>query len=483
MMGKGEPAVEIEGLTCTYAGGRRGPQPPALRNISLTVSTGEFVLLVGQSGSGKSTLLRCIDGLIPHSHRGRMEGQVVVAEMDTRRHQVCELARKVGTVFQNPEHQLFSEEVESELAFGPEQLGVEASLIGERIARAVEATGIGHLMDRQVDELSWGERQRLAIASVLAMEPEILLLDEPISGLDEDGAHRLVATLMRLKREEGLTVIVAEHRFEYFLSACTRIIALEAGAIVYDGSPEGFAGETVVSPDLSGLAGPSAPPLLTFEDLFYTYPGKTRPALDGVNLTVGTGEVVVLTGPNGSGKTTLLRHANGLLQPDHGRVIVGGREIAGRPVAEVAAEVGYLPQHTDAQLFAETVGEEIAFAPENLRFSEDRKENCIAQAMTALGLTAIGLDARPLALSVGEKQRVAIASILSMETPVIVLDEPTLGLDAERKKKLAAVLRKYAAEGRGVLVSTHDRQFAAMLGGREASIRNGRIVSPQEGGQ
>lgn len=485
MKERSEPAVEIEGLTCTYPAGRRGPQPPALRNISLTVRTGEFVLLVGQSGSGKSTLLRCIDGLVPHAHRGRMEGRVIVAGMDTRRHQVCELARKVGTVFQNPEHQLFSEEVESELAFGPEQLGIEAELIGERVVRAVEETGIGNLMDRKVDELSWGERQRLAIASVLAMEPEILLLDEPISGLDEDGAHRLVATLTHLNREEGLTVIIAEHRFEHFLSTCTRTVALDEGAIVYDGSPEGFVREKAASQALTEtrIAGPSEPPLLTFEDLSYTYPGKTRPALDGVSLTVGAGEVVVLTGPNGSGKTTLLRHANGLLQPDRGRVIAGGRDIAGRPVAEVAAEVGYLPQHTDAQLFAETVGEEIAFAPENLGFSEEQKEDCTARAMDALGLTAIGRDARPLALSVGEKQRVAIASILSMETSVVVLDEPTLGLDAERKKKLAAVLRKYAAEGRGVLVSTHDRQFAAMLGGREISIRNGRIVSPQEGGQ
>jgi len=480
-----DPVVRIEGLTCAYPPGRRGSQPPALHALSLTIRTGEFVLLVGQSGSGKSTLLRCINGLVPHSHRGKMEGMVVVAGMDTRQHQICEIARTVGTVFQNPEHQLFSGEVESELAFGPEQLGVEAALIGERIARAAEATGIGHLIGREVNELSWGERQRLAIASVLAMEPEILLLDEPVSGLDAEGAKRLVATLTRLNREEGLTVIVAEHRFEWFLPVCSRTVSLEAGAIVYDGSPAGFVQAKTAPPSQNDTppAGSGAQPLLVFKDITYTYPGKKSPALDGASLAVGAGEVVVLTGPNGSGKTTLLRHANGLLQPDRGRVIVMGREIAGRPVAEVAAEVGYLPQHADAQLFAETVGEEIAFAPENLGFSEERKEDCTARTMAGLELTAIGREARPLALSVGEKQRVAIASIFSMETPIVVLDEPTLGLDAGRKKELAAILKGYAEKGRGILVSTHDPHFAAMLGGRKVSIKNGRILPPGGDGQ
>lgn len=476
-----EPAVRIEGLTCTYPPGRRGPQPPALRDLSLTIWPGEFVLLVGQSGSGKSTLLRCVNGLIPHSHQGRMDGTVVVAGMDTRQREVCEIARKVGTVFQNPEHQLFSGDVESELAFGPEHLGIDAALIRERVTRAAEATGIGHLMGREENELSWGERQRLAIASVLAMEPTILLLDEPVSGLDADGAGRLIATLTRLNQEEGLTVIVAEHRFERFLPACSRFIALEAGAIVYEGPPAGFAraNSPHPAPDLTLPEGPGTPALV-FEEIAFTYPGKDRPVLEGVSLTVRAGEIVVLTGPNGSGKTTLLRHANGLLQPDRGRVIVMGRAIAGQPVAAVAAEVGYLPQHADTHLFAETVEEEIAFAPENLGFSSDKKEDCIARTIEGLGLAAIGRQARPLALSVGEKQRVAIASIFAMDTPVIVLDEPTLGLDAGRKRDLAAILRGYAEQGRGVLVSTHDTGFASLLGGRQVSLRNGRIAAEEE---
>jgi len=410
-----------------------------------------------------------------------MDGTVVVTRMDTRQREVCEIARKVGTVFQNPEHQLFSGDVESELAFGPEHLGVDAALIRERVARAAEATGIGHLMGREENELSWGERQRLAIASVLAMEPTILLLDEPVSGLDEDGAWRLIATLTRLNQEEGLTVIVAEHRFDRFLPACSRLIALEAGAIVYDGPPAGFAraNEPHPAPDLT-LPGGHGTPALVFEEIAFTYPEKDRPALDGVSLTVRAGEIVVLTGPNGSGKTTLLRHANGLLQPDRGRVIVMGRAIAGQPVAAVAAEVGYLPQHADTHLFAETVEEEIAFAPKNLGFSSKKKEDCIARAIEGLGLAAIGRQAMPLALSVGEKQRVAIASILAMETPAIVLDEPTLGLDAGRKRELAAILRGYAEQGRGVLVSTHDAGFASLLGGRQVSLRNGRIASEEE---
>jgi energy-coupling factor transport system ATP-binding protein len=482
-MTRSEPAVRIEGITCTYPQGRRGPQPPALRDLSLTIQAGEFVLLVGQSGSGKSTLLRCINGLIPHSHRGRMAGRVVVAGMETREHQVCEIARTVGTVFQNPEHQLFSGDVESELAFGPEHLGVEPERIRERIARAAEATGIGHLMNREENELSWGERQRLAISSVLAMEPDLLLLDEPVSGLDAEAAGRLVDTLTRLNQEEGLTVIVAEHRFERFLPVCSRLIVLEAGTIAYDGPPAEFAQAKapLPTPILTLPQGPETP-ALAFEEIAFTYPGKDHPVLEGASLTVRAGETVVLTGPNGSGKTTLLRHANGLLQPDRGRVIVMGRTIAGRPVTGVAAEVGYLPQHADTHLFAETVEEEIAFAPENLGFSDEKKEDCIAQAIEGLGLAAIGRQARPLALSVGEKQRVAIASIFAMETPVIVLDEPTLGLDPGRKRELAAILREYAHQGRGILVSTHDAGFAALLGGRIVTLRDGRIVSAEEEG-
>ncbi|WP_449405522.1 ATP-binding cassette domain-containing protein [Methanofollis aquaemaris] len=310
------------------------------------------------------------------------------------------------------------------------------------------------------------------------MHPKILLLDEPTSGIDQSGAGHLVSVLKRLNEEIGLTIVVAEHRYEHFSRVCSRLVSIQDGTVCYDGLP--------VRPDLqvserdqgsaTGADVPDRPPLLSFEGIVYTYPGAARPALNGATLLVHAGEVVVLAGPNGSGKSTLLRHANGLLTPDRGTVKVGKEEIRGKSVAEIASSVGFLAQHADTQLFAETIGDEISFAPENLGFSPEKKEASVSRVMGALGLDRIGRFAHPLNLSVGEKQRVAIAGILAMETPVLVLDEPTLGLDPARKAGLAEGLRRFAREGKAVLVTTHDHEFATLLDGREVKMQDGRVV-------
>ncbi|WP_425515764.1 ATP-binding cassette domain-containing protein [Methanofollis formosanus] len=311
------------------------------------------------------------------------------------------------------------------------------------------------------------------------MRPSVLLLDEPTSGIDQSGAGHLVSVLKRLNEETGLTIVVAEHRYEHFSRVCSRLVSVQDGAICYDGPPVSAglqAPERDPAGDGTGSEVPDRPPLLSFEGIVYTYPGAARPALNGATLTVHAGEVVVLAGPNGSGKSTLLRHVNGLLTPDRGTVRVGGEEIRGKSVAEIASSVGFLAQHADTQLFAETIEDEISFAPENLGFSPEKKEASVGRVMNALGLDRIGRLAHPLNLSVGEKQRVAIAGILAMETPVLVLDEPTLGLDPARKAGLAEGLRRYARDGKAVLVTTHDREFAALLGGREVRIQDGTIV-------
>lgn len=474
-------AALIEGLSVSYPPDRTGQERQALRGISLAIREGEFVLLAGPSGSGKSTLLRCINGLIPHSHRGRMEGRVVVRGHEVRDCPVCRLACEVGTVFQDPDHQLFSNDVEAELAFGLEQIGLSRPEMKARIDHAIGTMGIGHLLTRDVDALSWGEKQRVAIAAVLAMEPCILLLDEPTSGLDADASGRLVAVLSRLNRERGLTIVVAEHRTAPFLRVCTRVVGIRDGTVVSDGPPTVDAGYTPEGLSAcSRKGGCSMTPLLTFEGVTYTYPGQDRPALDGVTFGVGAGEIVLLTGPNGSGKSTLLRHANGLLRPDRGKVVVNGQETNTITVAEAARSVGLLAQHADTQLFAETVRDEIAFAPENLGYSQEKIGLCVQRALKVLGLERIGTDMPPLNLSVGEKQRVAIASILAMDTSVLVLDEPTLGLDPARKAELAALLRDRTGAGCAVLVATHDPEFAALCGGRRVTLRSGRVVVEEE---
>ncbi|MBP2145747.1 energy-coupling factor transport system ATP-binding protein [Methanofollis sp. W23] len=453
-----------------------------LRDLDLSVRPGEFILLTGPSGAGKSTLLRCINGLFQHGDLGEATGKVRVCGKDPGVTRVCDLACQVGTVFQDPDHQLFSSDVESEIAFGLEQLGMEPAQMRGRIEEAAEAVGIMHLLQREVNTLSWGERQRVAIASVVAMHPVVLLLDEPTSGIDQSGARHLVSVLKRLNQESGLTVVVAEHRYEHFSRVCSRLISVQDGAISYDGPPvrAGLEAEVREQGDGTEVETPDRPPILSFEEIVYTYPGAARPALNGATLSVHTGEVVVLAGPNGSGKSTLLRHANGLLTPDQGVVRIRGETIAGKSVAEIASTVGFLAQHADTQLFAETIGDEIAFAPENLGFSHEKREAAVARVIDILGLERLGRLASPLNLSVGEKQRVAIAGILAMETSVLVLDEPTLGLDPARKAGLAEGLRRLAKEGKAVLVTTHDHEFAALLGGREVMMQDGRVV-PSEG--
>ncbi|WP_342678319.1 ABC transporter ATP-binding protein [Methanofollis sp. UBA420] len=474
-------AILIEGLSVSYPPDRSGQERQALKSVSLAVREGEFVLLAGPSGSGKSTLLRCVNGLIPHSHRGTAEGRVVVRGHEVRDCQVCRLALEVGTVFQDPDHQLFTTSVEAELAFGLEQIGLSHLEMEARISRAAGTMGIGHLLKRDVDALSWGEKQRVAIAAVLVMEPSVLLLDEPTSGLDAAAARRLVAVLSRLNRERGLTIVVAEHRTAPFLQVCTRVVGIRDGTVVSDGPPVASAGPLPEA--FPAVTGPGAgTSLLAFEGVTYTYPGQDHPALDSVTFGIGAGEIVLLTGPNGSGKSTLLRHANGLLRPDRGKVIVNGRETVSLTVAEAARSVGLLAQHADTQLFAETVRDEIAFAPENLGYAQEKTGLCVQRALKILGLERIGTDTPPLNLSVGEKQRVAIASILAMDTPVLVLDEPTLGLDPARKAELAALLRDRTGAGCAVLVATHDPEFAAFCGGRRVALRGGRVVAEGDEG-
>lgn len=469
--------IRVRDLSFSYPPAVSGKGAVAIRHISLEVYAGELVVITGPSGSGKSTLARCLNGLIPHATRGTMVGEVTVMGMDTRDHDVPDFARHVGMVFQDPGYQLVTADVESEIAFGPEALNLAAGEIGTRIADAAGLLTITRLLGRPVAELSWGERQRVAIASVLALRPPVLVMDEPFSGLDAASARALASLLSDLRYKEGTAIIVFEHRTALLNRVADRFIAMRDGEIV-PGTHQDSPGRPP-----AGLSAPgtvrSANPSVSFQDVTYRYSGSGAPTLDGICLDLFPGEVTVIAGPNGSGKTTLLQHCNGLLAPDRGSISCMGTPLAGKTVAEIARHAGLLGQHADFQIFESTVSREVAFGPGNLGKTAQETGHIVEKTLRACSLAHIDPETPPLGLSGGEKQRVALASVLAMETPVVILDEPTFGLDPGLKQSLAALLRSLAATGRTVIVATHDEEFGLACGNRFIRITAGRIESDE----
>jgi len=502
-----DPVIDIRGLSFEHPlspGGRHGK---ALDSVGLAVRAGEFVAVTGPSGCGKSTLCRCIAGLIPHVDRGTMSGVVLVCGKDTRDHPPGELAGTVALTFQSPDDQLFSNSVEAEVAFGPEHMGIEPDEIDGRISWALEAAGAGPLRRRLVDELSGGERQRVAIAAVLALKPSVLILDEPTSELDPKAADGLIGILGRLNRDQGMTVLVMEHRLERLYGTMTRLIVMDKGRIVLDGAPDDvfcqdlrpygiapppaaafrrlygpgpYPGPWHMAPD--GHMVPRGRRAISLKGVEFSYPRTRRKTLDDISLDFYCGEIAVIMGANGSGKTTLIKHLNGLLRPDRGEVEVDGEPLSGKTVAQAARKAGIVFQNPDLQLFAETVHDEMAFGPANAGMGRDDAEKAVSKAAASLDIGSL-LNEPPFTLSGGEKQRVAIGSVLTMEPLAIALDEPTLGLGHGMKEKLAAILRSLTASGRAVVVVTHDVEFAAAHADRVIILAGGRVVadgSPRE---
>lgn len=435
--------ARVEDLTFSYP----GADAPALSGVSLELEAGEVVALLGPSGSGKSTLLRALAGLVPHFHGGRFAGRVEVCGRDTRRARPAELAGSVATVFQDPEDQVVMAIVANEVAFGLENLGSEPAAIWPRVDAALAGVDATHLRDRRTNELSGGELQRVCLASALALEPELLLLDEPTSQLDPDAAELFLASASHL----GATVVLSEQRVERALFLATRVLYVERGRLLLDAPrAEAEAWLTANRPSYASLStrarteAPSnslllSPQVVELDGVTFAHrPGV--PVLDGVGLTVGRGEIVALEGPNGSGKTTLAKLAAGLLEPQAGTVVRGG-------------SAGYLLQDPGRYLVCETVLDEVALAVGG-------NTGRAAVELERFGL--VGLAGRhPRDLSSGERERLGVAAVAVAEPDLLVLDEPTRGLDPDRKAVLSDWLVAYAAAGRGVLIATHDRGLPA----------------------
>jgi energy-coupling factor transport system ATP-binding protein len=406
----------------------------ALRGVSLELEPGEVVALLGPSGGGKSTLLRALAGLVPHFHGGRFAGSVVVGGMDTRSVRPADLAGTVATLFQDPEDQVVFTRVNNEVAFGLENLGTPPAQIRPRAAEALAAVGAGHLAERPVAELSGGELQRVCLASVLALEPRLLLLDEPTSQLDPEGA----AVAIELARASGAAVVVSEQRPERVLEACDRVVFVADGRIEEGDPPETWLPREPALP----AAEPSGPAVCRLDAVSFAY--HEVPVVERSSLRVGRGEIVALVGPNGSGKTTLAKLATGLLEPQSGSVEREGRAC-------------YLSQDPGRYLVKERADEEVALA---VAGNLSRARGALAQ----VGLA--GFEGRhPRDLSSGERERLALAAVLVAEPDLLVLDEPTRGVDPPRKDELAALLRDEAPD-RGTLVVTNDHVFAAEVADR-----------------
>ena len=480
-----------------------GAEGPALRDVSLRVDAGQLALLTGPSGSGKSTLLRCLNGLVPHFTGGRLSGTIRVAGEDPIVVGPSAMSRIAGFVFQDPEAQMVVERVEEEVAFALENLGVPRAEMARRVEDALRAVGAWELRERAVDTLSGGEKQRVAIAAALALGPRVLLLDEPTSQLDPEGADAVLDAVVRLRDERGLTVVLSEHRLDRVVGRCDRLIHLGADGTLNVGSPRDVLRDIDVGPPVVQLGkafgweplpltvdeaaphtcrpergeGPvpraAAPPILHMEDLRVTYDGVD--ALRGVDLDLASGQVVALMGRNGSGKTTLLRAVVGLARPRAGRIELDGRSLLRRPTAEVCREVGYLPQLPDDLLFAETVADELAVTLGNHGLA-DRPPIEPAALLARLGLGGLA-DRYPRDLSVGQRQRVALGAIAVTRPRVLLLDEPTRGLDPALKAELADLLREWRDEGTAILLVTHDVELAAELADRVVVLEAGQVVT------
>jgi energy-coupling factor transport system ATP-binding protein len=444
--------ASAESLTFTYPKARE----PALANVSVNIEPGELAAVFGASGSGKSTLLRAFAGLVPHFHGGRFAGRVVIDGRDTRWVRPAELAGTIATVFQDPEEQVVLTQVAREVAFGLENLGTQPEKILPRAYEALALVGAELLAERRVTELSGGELQRVCLASALALRPQLLILDEPTSQLDPEAAEAFLDLIVEL----GIAVLISEQRPRRIIEHADRVLFLEGGRLVLD-APAATACDWLAEHQPSWLGLPhfdgddvSGETVCRLRAVRFGYRPEL-PVLDGFDLELKRGEIVALAGRNGSGKTTIAKLAAGLLEPAAGTV-----ECKGRPAL--------LLQDPGRYSIRERVDDEVA-----LGAGGDR--SCALASLEAVGLA--GLAARhPRDLSSGERERVAIASVLAVQPDLLVLDEPTRGVDPERKRELAALLRREAAR-RATLVVTHDEEFAAAVADRTVVVGQELVVA------
>ena len=508
-------AVSIEDLTFTYHGNER----PSLRNIQGQIEDGTFIVVMGHGGAGKSTLCCSLNALVPRFFRGKYQGRVLLKGQEVARNRVSDMSRLVGLVLQDFEAQLFSTNVELEMAFGPVNHCIPREEIGRRIRTYLTFVGLEKLRHREPATLSGGQKQRLAIGSVLTLEPEVLVMDEPTTDLDPLGREEVLSVAKGL-REEGRMLLIVDHEPETAVAA-DQVWLMRDGQLISQGPPseillntaaiESCGIKTLPMVELfESMNWPGNPltvqaaiefiqknrlaqrrerkfrpasyhdiqclPILKAEDLRYIYPPYRVEALRGIDLSIQEGEFIAILGQNGSGKTTLAKHFNGLLKPISGRMLVQNRPTSEFSHRELARWVGYVFQNPDHQIFARTVAEEVGFGLKMQGEAPKTIEKRVANALEVVGLE--GYEQKvPFALTKGERQRVAVASVLAAQPQAIVLDEPTTGLDYRHQRNMMEMLKRLNQDGHTIIIITHSMWVAAEYANRTIVMKDGRILS------
>ena len=489
---------------------------PALDKINVRIGEGEFLVITGPSGGGKSTFLRAINGLIPNFYGGKISGDVLVQGKNASETPTNEMSELVGMVFQDPENQLISNQVEREIAFGMENLCFSQELMRKRVEEALDAVNISRLRNRTTSELSGGQKQKVAIASALAMHPSILLLDEPTSELDPRSAEDVLNVIEKINDELGLTILLVEHRLERVIHHVDRMLMIDGGKLIYDGSPRkiksahienwkvGLPPVTRLSLHFKDKIANNGIPLtvkearlalkdvlsnpkkniawerknssgkvsISLEKVFFSYDGE-KDVLKNISFKVYEGDMIALMGKNASGKTTLVKLMNGLVKQRKGKIELFGKKINDYSLDELIQKVGIVFQDPNLHLFNDTVQEEVAFVLRNLGMEKEQIDKKVEEILRRFKIYQYR-NSYPHDLSGGERQRVALASVLVSEPEILILDEPTRGMDYFLKKELISYLKEKA---KTVIMVTHDVETAAEFADRVVLLSEGSIIS------
>ncbi|MGD9899342.1 MAG: ABC transporter ATP-binding protein [Calditrichaceae bacterium] len=504
----------------------------ALKDINLATGGDRVIALMGRTGSGKTTLLSAMNGIIPQFHDGNFDGKVLLNEDSTSDLPIQQLVRKVGLVLQDPETQIFGLTVEKDIAFGPSNLNFPKEKINEIVKMSARAVNLESFMERSPDQLSGGEKQRLAIAGILALESPVLVLDEPTSELDPEGAETVNQALQNLKNGGHRLIIFSTHNPDNVIGSADEIWVMESGEIKYIGDPGNFFSHMDL-PGIYGLQIPEVTDLFRkmhylnwykkdelpvtlesavsdFEKILKKVKNINVPrakylmtrsagsqnriieidrlshhytsgqlAVDNVSLTINSQQIVAILGKNGAGKTTLVKHLIGLLRPTQGRVLIKGRDIADLRIEEISRDVGFVFQNPDHQIFSPSIYEEIEYGLLNHGFDKVSAKEKIQNALELTGLTGKE-HLHPFSLSKGERQKIAMASVLAVEPEIIVIDEPTTGLDWRDSIALMEEIRKLKEKGHTIIMITHNLRLAADYADKVILLQNGKLICEGE---